>query len=849
MIPRATLRLQFHRGFTFADAQRHVAWMAGLGISHVYASPIAAARAGSTHGYDVIDPTEVNPELGGESALSDFSGALREAGLGLILDIVPNHMAADPANRWWRDVLRRGRASAHAAWFDIDWEAGDGRGGRKVLLPVLGGPLERAIEAGELSVATGDGGVPELRYFSHAFPLADDSAEGRGSLANLLARQPYRLASWRTAGDTINWRRFFDINELVCLRMEEPAAFEAVHALPLRLFADGTIDGLRIDHVDGLTDPATYCRTLRARLDALAERAGRSRGWLVVEKILLKDEALPADWGIDGTTGYDFMNEVSALQHDPAAEPVLARAWEEASGRTADFAAEEERARREIVARSFGAQLEACAAAWQAAVPEPVPRPALRRLLTEFLAHFPVYRTYASNGRLPDRDGAILRGIAAQVRRTCLATDRWALDLLEATMLQPSADETSPWQRAMARLQQLSAPVAAKSVEDTAFYRYGRLLSRNDVGFDVETFSLDPDAFHARMQARRKHWPHAMLATATHDHKRGEDVRARLAALSEGAEEWAALLPAWLEAARPLGPDVASGDVAMLLQMIVGAWPPDLAADDSTGRKAFAERLAGWQEKALREAKLRSDWAAVDEPYEQAARTLLMRLLAENTAPDLLQGLASFAEAIAPAGAVNGLAQTLLRLTVPGVPDLYQGCDLWDMSLVDPDNRRPVDFARRAAPTTDMPLPELAAAWRDGRIKQHLIRRALHLRRAAPDLFADGDYRPLKVQGDAAHKIVAFTRRTAAHWMLVLAPRLVGRDLAPGGRGPGRLALAPDAWKGSELVFDEPLPTVPLHDWLGGGIVELLHDRLKADFLLGPLPLCLVSTVPPDTVC
>ena len=841
MIPRATLRLQFHSAFTFADAQRHVGWMADLGISHVYASPIAAARAGSTHGYDVTDPTIVNPELGGETTLRDFADALRAEGLGLVLDIVPNHMAAAPANPWWHDVLRRGRASAYATWFDIDWEAGDG----KVLLPVLGRSLDEAIAGGDLTVTTNASGAPELHYFSLALPLADDSVEAGGDLASLLARQHYRLASWRVAGDAINWRRFFDINELVCLRMEEPAAFEAVHALPLRLFADGTIDGLRVDHVDGLTDPAGYCRTLRARLDAIAEDAGRSRGWLVVEKILLKDESLPQDWGVDGTTGYDFMNEVSALQHDPAAAPVLARAWSEASGRTTDFAIEELQARREIVARSFSAQLAACAEAWQATLAREVPQPALRRLLTEVLVQFPIYRTYASCGRLPEGDARVLRDVLARVRRHCLATDRWALDLLSAAMLQPPADKNSSWQRAMARLQQLTAPVAAKSVEDTAFYRYGRLLSRNDVGFDAETFSLDPESFHIRMQARRTDWSHTMLTTATHDHKRGEDVRARLAVLSEGAAQWAALLPAWLDAAQPLRTEIdgvlapTAGDIAMLLQMIVGAWPPDLAPDDVAGRTALAERLAGWQEKALREAKLRSDWADVDERYEQAARTLLMRLLGEGTLPDLLTGLASFAEAIAPAGAVNGLAQALLRLTVPGVPDLYQGCDLWDLSLVDPDNRRPVDYARRAL-SMPAPLLELATAWRDGRVKQHLIRRALLLRRAAPDLFRLGDYRPLRVEGDAGRKILAFTRRAGDHWMLVLVPRLVGGDLVPGG-----LALAADAWKGSELVFEEPLPAVPLHDWLGGGLVKPLHERATADRLCRPLPMALISTVPP----
>ncbi len=579
-IPRATLRLQFHRGFTFADAEALVPYFARLGVSHLYASPIAVARPGSQHGYDVIDPTRVNPELGGEAGLRALSSALRAAGMGLILDIVPNHMAADTANAWWSDVLRHGPASRFARWFDIDWDADD-----KVLLPILGRPLDEVLAAGEIR-RDDDAFV----YFSHRLPAIEGGLE----------RQHWRPAWWRSAGDRINWRRFFDINELVCLRMEEPEAFEAVHALPLRLHAEGIVDGLRIDHVDGLTDPAAYCRTLRARLGPAA--------YLVVEKILLAGETLPPDWGCDGTTGYDFMDEVSALQHDPAGERVLAEAWAALSGRPVDFAAEEELARREVLARSFGAQLDACAAAFAG---DELARPLLRRVLGELLAHFPVYRTYGRDGVLSSADRAVLDRSAAGARRTCLATDRWAIDPLLARFAERDRAH------AVARFQQLSAPIAAKAVEDTGFYRYGRLLSRNDVGFDPATFALDADAFHRRMQRRRAEWPRALLATATHDHKRGEDVRARLAVLSAMAAQWAVLQRDWVAASRPLACNGApsAGDVALLLQTIVGAWPFDLDAGDRAGRRAFAERLVAWQQKALREAKLASDWAAVDEAY------------------------------------------------------------------------------------------------------------------------------------------------------------------------------------------------------------------------------------------
>lgn len=798
--PAATLRLQFHRRFTFADAETLVPYFARLGVSHLYASPIATARPGSQHGYDVIDATRVNPELGGEPGLRSLSSALAAMGMGLILDIVPNHMAADTANAWWADVLRHGRASRFARWFDIDWDADD-----KVLLPILGRPPDEVLVAGEL---TRDGDT--FVYFSHRLPAVDGDLE----------HQHWCLAWWRSAGDRINWRRFFDINELVCLRMEEPEVFEAVHALPLRLHAEGIVAGLRIDHVDGLSDPATYCRTLRARL--------KPGAYLVVEKILLGGEALPADWGCDGTTGYDFMDEVSALQHDPAGERVLADAWSLLSGRPADFAAEEEPARREILARSFGAQLDACAAAFSGGE---LARPLLRRVLGDLLAHFPVYRTYARDGAFSAADRAVLDRAAAGARRTCLATDRWAIDFVLRRFSEP--DRAG----AVARFQQLSSPVAAKAVEDTGFYRYGRLLSRNDVGFDPAIFALDADAFHRRMQRRRADWPRALLATATHDHKRGEDVRARLAVLSGMAADWAVLQRDWVEASRPLTRDGApsAGDIALLLQTIVGAWPFDLDIGDRAGRTAFAERLVAWQQKALREAKLASDWAAVDEGYEAAARDFTVALVAEAAQPELLQHIAGLVRRIAPAGALNGLAQCLLRMTVPGVPDLYQGGELWDLSLVDPDNRRAVDWHRRVSGPPAEPLPALAAHWRDGVIKQAMVARVLALRRRLSPLFEDGDYRPVRLEGPLADAMIAFVRRRPEAWALVVAPRLAFRLplLAD------ELRLAPDGWRDTVAVLDD----VPhgVMDALDAAPIDIVAGRVPLAAICPTLPLALFA--------
>jgi malto-oligosyltrehalose synthase len=727
MRPRATLRLQFHKGFTFADAEALVPYFAALGISHLYASPVTQARPGSMHGYDVIDPTRVNPELGGETALKRLVEAMRRAKLGLIVDIVPNHMAATLDNPWWADVLRRGRRSRYAGYFDVDWEGEDRTLKGKVFLPWLDKPLHEAEQSGD---------VEKL-----ALPK----------------QGAYRLGWWRSAGDRINWRRFFDINELVCLRMQHEEAFEASHEMIARLYREGTIDGVRVDHVDGLADPADYLRRLRQRLDP----TNPQRPYVVVEKILLRGETLPSDWGCDGTTGYDFMDEVSALQHDAGAEAPLASAWAALTGRPADFSVVEEAARREIIARSFAAPLEACVRAFELMMKaDPaaadISRPALRRSLTEMLVHFPVYRGYGTPADAPFLQHA------ADAARKSLPGDRWVIDLLQRRMEQPSEPLT--------RFQQLSAPIAAKSVEDTAFYRHGPLLSRNDVGFDVERFGWSAADFHARMQRRQAEQPHALLATATHDHKRGEDVRARLAVLTERPNDWNERLARWLERAGSLRsgglPDTA--DIVMLLQTVVGAWPLDLTLEDGVGRAAFAERVAGWQEKAIREAKLHGSWADPATEYEKAAHAFLQRLIVEDAGAGLRPEIFAFVQEIAPYGAVNGLAQTLLRLTVPGVPDLYQGTELWDLSLVDPDNRRPVDFALRQSLLGTASL----STWRAGAIKQALIQRGLALRQAMPALFSGGSYEPVAVEGRFSDNVVAFLRRHGADAVLVAIPRL-----------------------------------------------------------------------------
>jgi (1->4)-alpha-D-glucan 1-alpha-D-glucosylmutase len=859
--PRATLRLQFHKNFTFTDAARLVPYFSALGISHVYASPILTARPGSIHGYDVIDPTRVNPELGGEDGLHLFVAALRRADLGLIVDIVPNHMAIGPANAWWWDVLQHGPASRCAHFFDIDWEPDDPELNGKVLAPILGRSCAEALAAGEITLAHDVERGYVIKYFEHIFPVAaEDEAEiereglaafapaaahGKERLSQLLARQHYRLAWWRVANDEINWRRFFDINELVGVRVEDDDVFEATHATVLRLYREGLIDGVRVDHIDGLTHPGDYCRKLRARLAALeSARPGntpRGAAYLVVEKILGPDEHLRRDWQCDGTSGYDFMDQVSAVLHDGAAQQPLSMLWAKVSGRSPAFAVEAKTSRRDILDRSFTAPLNAAARAFHRlarATGCDVSRAAIRRVLSEILAHFPVYRLYTAPGQRSKEDLFFLQRALDGAAVTCLPNDRPVLDLLGRRLAGeaiPQANESLA-ARALTTFHQLSAPVAAKAVEDTAFYRYGALLSRIDVGFDPVRFAATPAEFHAAMQARRERFPSSMLATATHDHKRGEDVRARLAVLSEIPDQWSAALERWLRQSAPLcqtvhgAPAPHPRDLALLFQTIVGAWPPSLTIEDATGCKQFAERLAGWQQKALREAKLATDWTAPNETYEGAARAFLTRLFAGEA--DVLPDVARFAHRVAPAGAANGLAQSLLKLTAPGVPDIYQGTEYWDLSLVDPDNRRPVEFGARTA-SLGSAVDALAGIWQDGRIKQAVIARALAVRRAAPRLFVDGSYQPIDVEGPLARHIIAFARILDDAIAITVVCRLTSGLLTEQGLSIQRLR-----WSGTRLRLPPQCRGAQLRDAIVG--TEFMQAPGDLAAMLGRLPIVLL---------
>lgn len=876
----ATVRLQFHRGFTLTDAEHWIDYYANLGISHFYASPLQASRAGSPHGYDGIDPTRIDPELGGEAALERLVSRLRSRGMGLILDIVPNHLAVGGSqNRWWQDVLAWGNDSPYAEFFDIDWHSDDPQLTGKLLVPFLGDAYAEILQSGELVLGyDADTAGFHVDYHEHRFPIdprhygdilrfADHNAlheqaaffdalqqredaytaagdaryqlrkvmespaarqsldavialfgsanpHGATRLHTLLERQHYRLAWWRTASDEINWRRFFDVTELGGVRVEIPEVFEAVHALPLRLVEEGWVDGLRVDHVDGLADPRSYCLQLRQRLDALQEKrpaeAPRHVA-LYVEKILGDGETLHCDWRVDGTSGYEFMNEVSGIQHDPAGAAPLSRLWHDISGRDYDFTTEVHLARREILTSLLASEFAACARSLHAVAraqlaSRDITLAAISRALEALIVHFPIYRSYADDAGRPDADAPFFAQAMKGARQALNPPDIAVLEAMErwlggeAPCDVADDEERRLRQRAIVRFQQLTSPVAAKAVEDTAGYRSAVLISRNDVGFDGEHFSHSRKRFHEANVRRGHQFPRTMVTTATHDHKRGEDVRARLAALSEQATDFANHVEHWRRLAAPLrrslrdGPAPSPGDELILYQLLLGAWSPTLDPLDNDEMQAFVQRLAQWQQKALREAKLSSHWLWPDDTYESASRAFLEDLM---TTPPLRDAIAAAARKLDLPGAINGLVQTVLRLTVPGVPDLYQGAEFWDYSLVDPDNRRPVDHAERKAALDEALTPtDALLTWRDGRIKQTIIGKLLALRHRYPMLFIHGDYYPLSVSGGHADHIVAFTRRYAGYQLLVVVPRLA-TELLGEAEQPH---IPPQRWEDTHLL-------------------------------------------------
>ncbi|WP_245820958.1 malto-oligosyltrehalose synthase [Geodermatophilus pulveris] len=767
-VPTGTYRLQVTADFTLDDAAAVAGYLADLGVSHAYTSPLLRSAAGSTHGYDTVDHAHIDEPRGGRAGFDRLVAALHEQGLGLVLDLVPNHMGiADPAEApWWWDVLRHGRDSAHAAAFDVDWDFGGGR----VRVPVLGSADD--VEKLEV-VRTEDG--PELRYYDNRFPVAPGT--GEGTPQEVHDRQHYELVDWRRADRDLNYRRFFAINTLAGLRAEDPAVFEATHRLVLDLVAGGAVDGLRIDHPDGLADPKGY-------LDRLAEAAGGR--WTVVEKILEPGEDLPGSWRAAGTTGYDALAEVDQVLVDPGGEARMSALDTEVSGAPVDYAELVRRSKREVTDGILGSEL----ARLVRVIGElpGVSREDGLEALAELLASFPVYRTYLPDGR-EHLDATVA---AVRERRPDLAA---ALDALHPVLSQAGSE-------AATRFEQTSGPVMAKGVEDSAYYRWARFVVLNEVGGDPARFGSTVEEFHEAQRRRAEGRSASMTTLSTHDTKRSEDTRARLAVLAELAGEWADLVRGLLTR-HPL-PDRPLAH--LVWQNLVGAWP------------LSRERAHAYAEKAAREAGLSTTWTDVDEEFETALYEMVDAAYDdERTSAEIER----FVARITPSGRSNSLAQKLLQLTMPGVPDVYQGTELWDHSLVDPDNRRPVDYAERRRLLARLDDGEVPGVDDTGAAKLLVVSRVLRARREHPEWFAG--YEPVTASGPGADHLVAYDRGG----VVPVATRLpVGLSIA--GWGDTALQLPTGAWRdlltGGRHVSDAGgLPVAALLERLP--VALLVHDQ------------------------
>jgi (1->4)-alpha-D-glucan 1-alpha-D-glucosylmutase len=929
-VPRATYRLQLGPDLTFDDAAGLVDYLDALGVSDAYTSPFLETATRGSHGYDVADHNRLRDELGGEPAFQRFAAALRARGMGLLIDVVPNHMGiAQNHNAWWLDVLENGPASAYAATFDIDWQPVKTELRDKVLLPMLGGQYGVVLDRGELKLALEDGHFL-VRYFDIVLPIAPRSwarilghridtlteslgsehpdvvalksliawfatlpahtekereraaarqrqkEEGREKLVALLAGSPavrafvddnvrifngtpgqpssmdlldalladqaYRAAYWRVAGEEINYRRFFDINELAAIRVEDPEVFEATHRLIFRLVREGAVTGLRIDHPDGLYDPAEYFRRLQ-------QRAG-AEIYVVAEKILAPGEQLPDSWATAGTTGYEFLNLLNGIFVDRAQARAMEQNYARLIRHRPGFTEIVHECKRLIMETSMAAEVNTLAhrldtISEKHRASRDFTLAALTRALREVIAAFPVYRTYVTAaGGITDRDRDYVRRAIATARRQVAAADASIYDWLEQVLTLVVPEHAGEAERAerldwVMRFQQITGPVTAKGFEDTAFYRFNRLVSLNEVGGDPSRFGASLAEFHAENTARVRRSPYALSATATHDTKRGEDVRARINVLSEIPEEWRRHVAIWQRLNRRHraivdGRAVPGANTEYLIyQTLVGAWPIDIA------------RLRDYLMKAVHEAKSHTSWINPDARYDKALAAFAEALLDPARSRAFLDDFSAFHARVAHFGALNSLAQTLIKITAPGVPDFYQGTELWDLNLVDPDNRRPVDWGlrrrllgdleRALAATSDRAgfAFELFKSKDDGRVKLYLTREALAFRRAQPALFAAADYRPLEALGPLAEHVCAFARVAEGGVALTVVPRLLAR------RGGETAPLGPEYWTDTAITVPADLGTTFVNA-LTGEPWQARGDALRLGDVFAHFPVALL---------
>jgi (1->4)-alpha-D-glucan 1-alpha-D-glucosylmutase len=926
-IPTCTYRLQLNKGFNFRDATALVDYLDALGVTDVYASPLLAARPGSTHGYDVVDHGRLNPDLGTETDLDGLVAALHARGMGLVLDVVPNHMCiASADNHWWTDVLENGRSSPHAPFFDIDWHPPKSELNEKILLPVLGQQYGRVLEGAEISIGYA-GGAFRAHYDGSSFPIGprtilplldpividlrrthpDDHPDvlelesivtatknlptrwetepekirerqrekeivkrrlealvsgsaavqdalerslgaingERGKprsfdgLEALLADQAYRLSYWGVAAEEINYRRFFDINDLAAIRVEEPKVLEAVHEKAFQLVREGKVSGLRIDHVDGLLDPLRYLENLQRPREAEAEAPSDARPlYVVVEKILTGAEELPSEWPVHGTTGYEILNTINGLFVDPVGLRVIERGYRRLREGGGTFDDLLYRAKKLILRTAMSSELHVLARrldriSEQHRWSRDFTASSLHLALAEVIACFPVYRTYAQADATTISDGDRLQVLRAvrEAKRRNRSTSESIFDFLGDLLLLRDPAEISEAEQAERRelvlqLQQLTGPVMAKGLEDTVFYRYFPLASLNEVGGRPTTGPTELERFHVLCARRFERWPHALSATATHDTKRGEDTRARLDVLSEIPREWMEVVRRWQRLNRRAKPRVdeagvpGSNEEYFIYQTLLGVWPFEALEGELTeaAHRELLARVSAYLVKALREAKVHTSWINVNEPYEQGCAEFVARILdPAGAGHPFLTELRRFFPLVAIPGLYNSLSQVVLKATLPGVPDLYQGTELWDLALVDPDNRRPVDYERRRALLAELtPLEgpalqaRLAAARdrpADGALKLLVTRRALLHRKRHRDLYETGTYLPLEVEGTRARHVVAFARvGKDGRASIAVAGRFFAELTAAARREDGApLPVGPALWADTRLLLPPEL--------------------------------------------
>jgi (1->4)-alpha-D-glucan 1-alpha-D-glucosylmutase len=889
-IPLSTYRLQFNRDFTFAKATELIPYLAKLGISHCYASPYLRARPGSTHGYDIIDHSTINPEIGTPEEFDRFVEALHEHGMGQILDLVPNHMGVMGSdNAWWLDVLENGQASKYADFFDIDWEPLKAELQGKVLIPVLGDQYGIVLDRGELKLTFDpEKGEFSIYYFQHRFPVnpkeyqrilsfraqvleaklgadneqflelqslsaafshlptrydAEQSAriernrdkeihkrrlaalcaqssdicdfinqnvqeingvpgDSRNfdALHELVKAQAYRLAYWRVAADDINYRRFFDVNDLAALRMENFEVFCATHKYVLDLIQTGKINGLRIDHPDGLYDPAQYFRRLQCKpnCEEREQECDSKSFYVAIEKILTGDEQLPQNWPVHGTTGYDFANLVNGLFVDSEASGRMGRIYRAFVGHHADFDWLAYECRKLVMDRALASELNVLAnSLGRIALADrhtcDFTVNNLRDALMEIVASFPVYRTYVTDKAVSPEDRKYIAFAVGLARQRSSVADASVFDFIQRMLLTKEDAGHGPIYHARVaafarKFQQFSSAVMAKGVEDTSFYRFNRLVSLNEVGGDPRHFGVSIEEFHCKTTRRLEHWPHSMLATSTHDTKRSEDVRARINVLSEIPALWRKRVRNWRELNRGNkveinGVDAPSrNDEYLFYQTLIGAWP--IAEQEQTSED-FRCRVREYMLKAIRESKAQTSWANQNNDYEDAVTKFVESVLDPATSRGFLSDFCKFESFVARIGMYNSLSQTLIKLTSPGIPDIYQGTELWDFSLVDPDNRRQVDYEQRQTMLSEV-LEEaellgrtksLTQTMQDGRIKLFLTYMALNARKRNREIFQDGKYIPLRVEGPKALHVVAFARIHGSGTAVTAVPRLTARLL------------------------------------------------------------------------